>query len=293
MPEKRADPDIDPSPLTWLDEDAYLVLQAGEVLAFDTGRRTLRPQGGSAPSWRQEPPNTSLAYRRPKSPGPVYVDKFADKVRLGHARQPSAMHVAGHSLRNQPFPFTTYLHFGKVGLLKFEPEGPVPTELPLRFPDNRSAPIVIWDQHAGQFFAYQPGCRLLKKDEPCLRTAWRLSPDLVVLETLPLPPRNIVQVDEDKLSCFSCGCSCYTREDAYAVDGKLYFHVSGRPFPYAQRGLYEVVSAENGATSWRQVVKGRIEPPLAFSPSGCKVAFHRVSYFGNALEERNLCASGR
>ena len=50
-----------------------------------------------------------------------------------------------------------------------------------------------------------------------------------------------------------------------------------------------MVQADNGTSTWRQVIKGRIEPPLAFPPSGGNVAYFKVSYSGDALQTQSLC----
>lgn len=97
---------------------------------------------------------------------------------------------------------------------------------------------------------------------------------------------------EEQLKCFSCGCGCYTRELAYFANGTIYFHVTGFPIPEKRRGLFEVVTNADGTFAWRQRIRGRIEPPLVFSPSGCKVAYYEVSYLGNELVIQDLCGDG-
>lgn len=51
------------------------------------------------------------------------------------------------------FPFITYLHLGKVGLVVFDGLRPRMIHLPPGFPENRSSPFVIWDGYAGKFYA--------------------------------------------------------------------------------------------------------------------------------------------
>ena len=84
---------------------------------------------------------------------------------------------------------------------------------------------------------------------------------------------------------------CYeiTQEDIYAVNGEAFFLYSGFPLTASQRGLYRVANLGSGRTEWIHEIEGRIEPPLAFSPSGCKVAYFRVSRLGDSLQVKNLC----
>lgn len=73
------------------------------------------------------------------------------------------------------------------------------------------------------------------------------------------------------------------------MNGKIYVQASGFPLSDQRRGLYEVVQAADGTSTWRQIIKGRIAPPLAFPPSGCNLAYFKVSYFGDTLQTKNLC----
>ena len=73
------------------------------------------------------------------------------------------------------------------------------------------------------------------------------------------------------------------------VGEQVFFHFAGFPIKTSKRGLYRVVDIGSGKTEWHHEIKGRMEPPLAFSPSGCKVAYFRVSRFGNELQVQNLC----
>jgi hypothetical protein len=93
----------------------------------------------------------------------------------------------------------------------------------------------------------------------------------------------------EKPSCFSCGCGCCAQEDVCAVCGRGFFNVSGFPIPSIRKGLYELKVEKEGRTNWRHVIKGRIEPALAFSPSGCLVSFYHVSHWSNSLDEEKLC----
>ena len=295
VPEKRVDLGDKATPLNWQDEDTYLYAQGGVIHAVNTSNRTTRLGTEQVPEWGEEVPRFDL---EPADLGDFfeqdsynYMMIAGEKVQVNrYGAWPRAGINQGFP-RTEGIPFKTYSHLGKIGLIVFE--GPVPTliNLPLRFPENTTAPFVVWDKHAGMFFALQTDCQYPKEDESCLRTGWWLDRDLSVVKTLALPKDDLLSV-RGKLSCFSCGCGCFTHEDVYAVDGTVFFHVAGFPIPPFRRGLYELDVANDGSTRWRQVISGRIEPPLAFSPSGCRVAFYQVSFWGNSLEEEKLCSVG-
>lgn len=195
---------------------------------------------------------------------------------------------------NQGFPrgeyvdFLTYLHLGRVGLVTSQNGKVQETELPLFNDQNRSPPGVKQDISGDKFFAFQTRCARDDPEGTCTRTAWWLDSALKVRSSFLLPTHDPL-FTEEKLSCFSCGCGCYTQEDVYAVNGQAFFLYSGFPLKWSQRGLYKVIEHDDGRSEWLQVIKGRVEPPLSFSPSGCRVAYFRVSRFGDRLEVRELC----
>ncbi|MTI15940.1 hypothetical protein E1162_01665 [Rhodobacteraceae bacterium RKSG542] len=190
--------------------------------------------------------------------------------------------------RGEYLDFYTYLHLGKIGLVTFPNASAKKIELPLQSVDNLSPPAVKRDSISNDFLAFQTMCLRDDPDGACTRTAWWLDADLQVMSSFLLPNDDPF-FTEEKFACFSCGCGCYTQEDVYAVNGEAFFLYSAFPLPKSQRGLYRVADLGAGRTEWVHEIKGRIEPPLAFSPSGCKVAYFRVSRFGDSLQVRNLC----
>jgi hypothetical protein len=68
-----------------------------------------------------------------------------------------------------------------------------------------------------------------------------------------------------KLSCFSCGCSCYEHFAARSAAGRVFAAVSGEAVADAHEGLYLFV-AEQGA--WQPLAVGGELAGVAIAPSG-------------------------
>jgi hypothetical protein len=62
--------------------------------------------------------------------------------------------------------------------------------------------------------------------------------------------------------------------------GNIFAHVWGYPVVNERRGIYRLKQASSGPY-WEKVVSGRPQPPLAFSPSGAKVAYFELSRWGD------------
>lgn len=291
VPEKSAALDSKIIPIRWLNETTLSIRQGDSSFTVNPTNPTATTQAQAADSWETRPPTLALEPRHAsafsRTEGAISVVVAGETIRLPTTWDGRHNGMNQGFPRFAPIPFHTYRHLGQIGLLTFTADAARMIPLPQLYPDNLSPPAVIWDAHAGRFFAFQTGCDP-NQDATCHRTAWWLDRALNVVETLPLPAEDLLHQPE-KLACFSCGCGCYTQEDIYAVNGKIYVQASGFPLSDQRRGLYEVVQADNGTSTWRQVIKGRIEPPLAFSPSGCNVAFFKVSYFGDALQTQSLC----
>jgi hypothetical protein len=187
----------------------------------------------------------------------------------------------------------TYLHLGRIGLILKQDDRFVGRELPPSNRDNLSPPTFFPVQHGKGFFAVQSGCLREKSSEnSCLRSGWLLSPDLEVEQGFTMPKADLLFTPE-KFSCFSCGCGCYTAEYFQAVADKVFVHIVGFPLDLRQRGLYQLDIAADGSSDWVQLLPGRIEPPIAISPSGCRIAYFKVSRFGDGLELRDICKTDR
>lgn len=302
VPEKAVDFSTKINPVRWLDEEKLLVRiennyfvrsQDGILFpsSFDAGQSSTARRlnfrmtpSSSSPIWSEDVHSGEIHLRTDQ-----YIEIQGEKHRVG---RPSRS-VRLDSL-NQGFPkgdyvdFYSYLHFGRVGLVSFENGYPRKTELPLWNMENRSSPAVKQDNVADKFLAFQTMCLRDDPDGTCTRTAWWLNTDLEVTSSFLLPVDDPL-FSEETFACFSCGCGCYTQEDVYAVNGEAFFHYSGFPLKSSRRGIFKVVELADGTTEWLHLVKGRVEPPLSFSPSGCQVAYFRVSRLGDGLETLELC----
>jgi hypothetical protein len=302
VPEKDVDLSTKVIPVQWINEDQLIVRVQNKYFVYDE-QGNLIPSEFEAVDAVQ---NTPLRFRMTPSNSKQISSEETHNGEI-HLRTDQYIEINGdeHGVRepwlggrfvgfNQGFPRNeyidsyTYLHQGKVGLVTFSDASVQKIELPLKNADNLSAPALKRDSVTGAFLAFQTMCLRDDPDGLCTRTAWWLDDDLQVISSFLLPNDDPL-FTEEKFSCFSCGCGCYTQEDVYAVKGEAYFLFSGFPLPTSQRGLYRVVEKAAGKTEWVHEIEGRIEPPLAFSPSGCKVAYFRVSRFGDSLQVRNLC----
>lgn len=292
VPEKSVDLTEKLSPIGWLNEEEFFAARAGDHYLVNSSLLLQPFEGVVRADWGIEMPDSVLEPRNPavfqQHDGHKVVIIGGERIRVKEAYFRRGYGLNQSFVRETFIPFRTYLHMGKIGLLTFEQDVPTQVELPLIYRNNRSAPIAVWDEQMGRFFVFQSGCGPRTESGTCQRTGWWLSKGLRVVQTIALPEGDLLDVEE-KMACFSCGCGCYTQESVHAVNGIVYFHISGFPLPASQRGLYEVILTNAGRSEWRQVIEGRIEPPLAFSPSGCEVAFYRISYFGDRIETQNIC----
>lgn len=302
VPEKAVDLATKITPVQWINEDELLVRIQNKYFLYDPNGNLVPSEFDAAGATVEKPLGIQMA---PGSSNQIW----SEEVHSGeiHLRTDQYIEIDGdkHRVRkpwlggrfvgiNQGFPkgeyldFYTYFHMGKVGLVTFANASVQKIELPLLNGDNLSSPALKRNSVTDKFLAFQTMCLRDDPDGTCTRTAWWLDSDLQVISSFLLPNDDPL-FTEEKFSCFSCGCGCYTQEDIYAVNGEAFFLYSGFPLTTSQRGLYRVANLGSGRTEWIHEIEGRIEPPLAFSPSGCKVAYFRVSRLGDSLQVKNLC----
>jgi hypothetical protein len=93
-----------------------------------------------------------------------------------------------------------------------------------------------------------------------------------------------------KLSCFSCGCSCYEDFSVQMQNAQIYAMVGGKAVESRHQGLYKLLAppaSENAR--WVLVAQGPdINPQFAVSPDGCHVAYSRQGqvFVASVCEER-------
>uniref|UniRef100_A0A2A4YVH2 Uncharacterized protein n=1 Tax=OCS116 cluster bacterium TaxID=2030921 RepID=A0A2A4YVH2_9PROT len=139
-----------------------------------------------------------------------------------------------------------------------------------------------------EYFVYQEKCAYKSPPNSCPRLGWWINAEFEVVETVVLPNVNLLEVEES-FSCFSCGCECYTNEEIIINNGSVYAHIWGFPIPLKRRGLYRLTKNEAGKYTWDQRIEGRLEAPIKFAPSGCKVVYYKTSLIGDKLETTNIC----
>lgn len=137
----------------------------------------------------------------------------------------------------------------------------------------------LWDRSLEQVLFVQSACETDRDEMPCTRKAQWLTADLKPLDIVELPSETLVKI-KSGYSCFSCGCGCYSHQELYAEGGNVFAHVWGYPVVNERRGIYRLKQASSGPY-WEKVVSGRPQPPLAFSPSGAKVAYFELSWWGD------------
>ncbi len=295
VPEKAVESHSKLIPMFWVNESVFIVRQGAELFRY--GDSKLPEKISSAPppiadAWDPQLPILPSDHKAFYNEGSrAYVTVNGEKHRVENRK---FLRQNGFNQLFPPMkavPFQTYAHLGKTGILTVQEGKAQKIELNIPRNGNWSGVSVVKDDHSKRFFAFQANCYLQDNTSNCQRNGWWLSQSLEVLSTVILPEKDLLYPSEDTntFSCFSCGCSCYTQENVYAVDGNIYFHIAGFPLSNTQRGLYKVNVSADGTTSWEQVIRGRIEPLLSFSPSGCKVAYMKVSRFGDKIDVTDLC----
>jgi len=293
IPEKEVDLATKITPVKWVNEDELLVRIENKYFLYDPNGDLVPSEFDAAGSKVDKPLRIQIS---PSSSNQIWSEESHQYIEIdGDKHRVRKPWLRGRFVGfNQGFPkdeyldFYTYLHMGKVGFVTFANASVQKIELPLQNGDNLSPPALKRDRVTGEFLAFQTMCLRDDPDGTCTRTAWWLDSDLQVASSFLIPNYDPL-FTEEKFACFSCGCGCYTQEDVYAVNGEAFFLYSGFPLPSSQRGLYRVANLVSERTEWIHEIEGRIEPPLAFSPSVCKVAYFRVSRFGDSLQVKNLC----
>lgn len=290
IPEKSLNEKTQIIPQRWISETVLKVEESGQSRFFDvetgkyTNDTTLEDVWEKKPvikQWMGRAVNRSDSSKYDA----IFVDGFETEV-FPPSENLRQRVFNGIKYGNSTIPFPTFLSDDYVGIVSLEKGVASPVKLP-KMVKNIAAPIVIWDHHSGGYFAYQPLC--FSGIDRCQRNAWILSDRLKLIKSFKLPPQDLLNLTERTYRCFSCGCGCYSSESVYFVAGRVFFLISGFPIKDDVKGLHEVIINEDGSSEWLQVINDRMEGPITFSPSGCQVAYYKVSYLGNELITKNIC----
>lgn len=120
-----------------------------------------------------------------------------------------------------------------------------------------------------------------------IQAVWvTIKPDLLIsnIFTIPAGPWVRDYTTFDHLTCFSCGCSCYSNMHLYAADGKIYALIWGKAVNKQHKGIYQLIDGKNNLF-WQQIANEDIKSELYFSPNGCKVVYQS----NNKIKLINVC----
>ena len=90
------------------------------------------------------------------------------------------------------------------------------------------------------------------------------------------------------MTCFSCGCGCYSHEKWFARRNLDFVHIFGETVEKEAQGLWTRNLTNLGSSApdgrWKHIIKEIRTRQLIVSPSGCKVA-----YTNPEIEVTNIC----
>jgi hypothetical protein len=118
-------------------------------------------------------------------------------------------------------------------------------------------------------------------------TAWRVTPDLALVERYILPPGPWVEKHSflKQMSCFSCGCHCYSHMMIYGNGGKIYAHIYGKAVDNDAAGIY-LLSNKGLQPEWVSIYKGNFSNGVVLSPNGCEIF---ISNHKNKFLQLSVC----
>ena len=102
-----------------------------------------------------------------------------------------------------------------------------------------------YDQAQDNYLLYETTSEFESNNKRWPLTAWRIKPHLRLIDRHALPPGPWVKEHSllKQLSCFSCGCQCYSHMRLNAGGGKVYAHIWGKAMDSADVGIYRLVEA--------------------------------------------------
>jgi len=257
------------SPLLWVDEDTLLAGEKNVVFRYNLKTRSQESvyeiRGDQATIWFNLSCFSSHRWA-------LYVERVVNNAHLRHW-----VLVDWKDIRNPTETET------EIGLARINPADcltdtdVLPAE-PIR---------VAFDKQRNRFFGYTTP----RGFNGPVQAGWlgRLGEKLVVQSTVKLPAGPWVQGHSffKSLSCFSCGCDCYSFFNVYVGNDRVFAMVWGRGVADGQSGIYELVKSSQ-EVNWKKLVAEQSETTanMVFSPDGCKVAYS----FGMAVTLLEVCS---
>ena len=145
----------------------------------------------------------------------------------------------------------------------------------------------FFDESMKNYLLYETTREFNSKMEHWPLYAWRMNKDLQIIENYALPAGPWVKPQGlfKQLSCFSCGCSCYSSFKLYGGGGKTFAAVSAPIDDEASSGIFQLINTNKGS-SWDNLYAGKLSSKIIVSPNGCKIVFSDKE---DRLKYLNIC----
>ena len=174
------------------------------------------------------------------------------------------------------------------------------TKLPVEFDtgvSTRSPLRSIKDTTSNKYFWYLTTKNFDAHDNIWPIPGWWVDGNLDKVEPVKIPQglwvRKISSIKH--MSCFSCGCGCYSNMRMYAMNGELLIQTWGRSVHKAGVGIFRLSTSENLGSIWERLTSDQSSGQIRISPNGCKVAYlsgpkKSIAYFSGELKIIDICA---
>lgn len=147
----------------------------------------------------------------------------------------------------------------------------------------------FYDESENNYLIYETTQEFDKKMGQWPLAAWRITPNLNLAKRYALPPGPWVKNHSflKELSCFSCGCACYSHISLSGNSGKIYAHVWGKAVDDTGSGIFRLDETD-GRFKWTRLYSGNFSNRIIVSPDGCTLVFSDKE---KSLKKMNACAS--
>lgn len=132
----------------------------------------------------------------------------------------------------------------------------------------------FYDSSKGNYVIYETTNKFDLNDHVWPISAWRISTTLDIVEKHSIPAGPWVEKHSwlKQLSCFSCGCECYSHMKLFGGGGRIYAHVWGKAVDDSSAGIYRL-EQNNSKSNWVHLYTGNFEDHTIVSPDGCNIVF--------------------